>query len=187
MNHRHPVTRRAFVLAGLSLIGAPAAAQQCRRTPAQPLGPYYREGQPSNPNLCLRDHSVGLTVAGRVFGYPECRPIADSTIEIWHADPYGRYTRIDSAMADELACLLRGTVRSDKEGRYAFRTIMPGIYPGRPRHIHFRVSAVGYRVLATQMYMPGQDGVEPSLAAKALKGTGDALAAVEFNINLAPL
>lgn len=187
MNQRNQVTRRAFVFAGLGLISTAAAAQQCRRTPSQPLGPYYREGQPAQPNLCLRDHSAGLTVTGRVFGFPDCRPIADAVVEIWHADQYGRYTRVDSAMADELACLLRGTVRSDKAGRYSFRTIMPGLYTGRPRHIHFRVSAVGYRVLVTQMYMPAQDGVDPSLAAKAVKGSGDTLAAVEFDINIAPL
>jgi len=31
----------------------------------------------------------------------------------------------------------------------------PGVYPGRPPHIHFKVSAPGQKPLTTQLYLRG--------------------------------
>jgi len=31
----------------------------------------------------------------------------------------------------------------------------PGVYPGRPPHIHFKVSAPGHKPLTTQLYLRG--------------------------------
>jgi protocatechuate 3,4-dioxygenase beta subunit len=44
----------------------------------------------------------------------------------------------------------------DAEGRYAFRTIMPGLYPGRTRHYHVKVQAPNRPVLTTQFYFPDE-------------------------------
>jgi len=38
-------------------------------------------------------------------------------------------------------------------GSYAFTTLPPGVYPGRPLHIHFKVSAPGHKPLTTQLYL----------------------------------
>lgn len=38
------------------------------------------------------------------------------------------------------------------DGAYRFKTILPGLYPGRTRHLHFKVIAPGFRDLTTQMY-----------------------------------
>jgi protocatechuate 3,4-dioxygenase beta subunit len=40
---------------------------------------------------------------------------------------------------------LTGLLRSDVAGRYSFRTIRPGSYPGTqvPQHIHYEVAAPG--------------------------------------------
>lgn len=51
---------------------------------------------------------------------------------------------------------------TDDQGRYRFRTILPGAYPAdvgwiRPPHIHFKISRVGYKELITQMYFAGQE------------------------------
>ena len=35
------------------------------------------------------------------------------------------------------------------------RSIVPGVYPGRTRHIHVKVQPRGGRVLTTQLYFPG--------------------------------
>ncbi|WP_322024259.1 intradiol ring-cleavage dioxygenase [Burkholderia sp. BCC1977] len=34
---------------------------------------------------------------------------------------------------------LRGTMRTDGSGKVAFRSIVPGVYPGRTNHVHFKV------------------------------------------------
>jgi protocatechuate 3,4-dioxygenase beta subunit len=51
---------------------------------------------------------------------------------------------------------LRGHQRADAEGRYRFRTIVPGAYEGRTRHIHVKVAPPGARLLTTQLYFPGE-------------------------------
>jgi protocatechuate 3,4-dioxygenase beta subunit len=46
---------------------------------------------------------------------------------------------------------------ADGEGRYRFETDFPGIYPGRPPHLHVKVTASGHRPLTIQLYpKPGQ-------------------------------
>ena len=35
-------------------------------------------------------------------------------------------------------------------------TIVPGLYPGRTRHIHVKVQAPNGPVLTTQLYFPGE-------------------------------
>ena len=36
------------------------------------------------------------------------------------------------------------------------RSIVPGVYVGRTRHIHVKVQPRGGRVLTTQLYFPGE-------------------------------
>jgi protocatechuate 3,4-dioxygenase beta subunit len=46
---------------------------------------------------------------------------------------------------------------ADGTGRYAFRTIRPGLYPGRTPHIHLRAQpAGGGAALTTQVYFPDE-------------------------------
>lgn len=178
--------RRSLVLAGLACLASPLFAQ-CRRTPADALGPYYAKVGGITPDLCVRDRSPGIVVSGRVAAFPECRPVAGAMIEIWHADERGSYSRSGGAgPADDPACLLRGNVRSGDDGAYSFRTLMPGEYPRRPRHIHLRVSAPGFRTLVTQIYFPPQEGVDPGLLARPAKPAASGAAAFEFDIALAP-
>lgn len=40
---------------------------------------------------------------------------------------------------------------------YAFTTSSPGIYPGRPPHIHFKVSVPCHKPLTTQLYLRGEE------------------------------
>jgi protocatechuate 3,4-dioxygenase beta subunit len=49
-----------------------------------------------------------------------------------------------------------GTLTLAAGGRYAFRTIMPGLYPGRTRHYHVKVQAPNRPVLTTQFYFPDE-------------------------------
>ena len=67
------------------------------------------------------------------------------------ADAYGEY--------DHAGYRLRGYVLSDENGAYVIESIEPGLYTGRPPHIHVKVYAPdGRELLTTQMYFTGSEG-----------------------------
>ena len=82
------------------------------------------------------DISKGLAVHGRILSARGCAPIADARIEHWQTGTKGFYED-----------RLRAYLYSDEEGNYRFQTE----WPGAPvPHIHFRVSATGFKTLVTQ-------------------------------------
>jgi protocatechuate 3,4-dioxygenase beta subunit len=76
-------------------------------------------------------------------------PISDAVVEIWNADVNGDYDLSDDY-------IFRGSCRTGADGRYRFRTIIPGRYLNggsyRPSHIHFRITAPGHAELVSQIY-----------------------------------
>ncbi len=85
-----------------------------------------------------------LEVKGVVYAVDGRTPVPGASLYVYQTDASGRY-RPDDAMGNQdprLALLLR----SDAAGRYAFRTIRPGSYPGTrvPQHIHYEVAAPGH-------------------------------------------
>lgn len=118
-------------------MGQPA----CRPTAPDMLGPFY------TPNAPERDRTGdGLTVHGAVRSANGCRPLPGSRIEWWSANTRGEY---DDAH--------RATQVADGNGGFRYVTDSPGRYPGRPPHLHIKVSAPGHRTLVTQIYpKPGQ-------------------------------
>lgn len=115
------------------------AGQSCVPTRADSEGPFYLPGAPLTTST-----GSGLTVAGRVLGAPDCRPVPGARVEWWQTDRSGRYGDAH-----------RGSQAADPDGTYRFTTDFPGAYPGRPPHIHFKASAPGYRPLTTQLYLRG--------------------------------
>jgi len=179
--------RRRFFLAAATLLAVPLplAAQQCRVTPRDALGPFYKAGAPFQNELCANG-SAGTTkliVTGRVLGMPDCTPLADALVEIWQADERGDYSQV-GAKPDDARCLLRASIRTDAEGRYRYTTILPGEYPGRPRHIHYRVSRKGYAALVTQLYFARERGVPDRLVVSVARDA-QGLAHASFDITLA--
>jgi protocatechuate 3,4-dioxygenase beta subunit len=69
-------------------------------------------------------------------------------IDFWQADDRGNY--------DNDGYRLRGHQFTDGQGRYELTTVVPGVYPGRTRHIHVKVQAPDGPVLTTQLYFPGE-------------------------------
>jgi len=178
------ITRRKFVAASAAFLVVPAAiAQQCRVTPRDALGPFYVKGAPAQAELCASGSggSQKLTVSGRVLGTPDCAPLAGALVEVWQADSRGGYTQVGAGQ-DDAGCLLRASLKTDTEGRYFFRTVLPGEYPGRPRHIHYRVSAKGYATLVTQLYFARERGVPQELVVTA--ATKDGALAANFDVTL---
>lgn len=183
--------RRRLLLAGCaSLAAAPAAAQQCRGTPPDQLGPFYTRGAPEQTELCSSGSGGKdrLVVTGRVLGN-DCKPLAGALVEVWHADANGDYSEFTRGKKDDPACLLRASLKTDTEGRYHFSTIVPAQYPGRPRHIHYRVSHAGHATLVTQLYFGRERGVPDELIVALKrddKGAGGAggVARAAFDITL---
>jgi protocatechuate 3,4-dioxygenase beta subunit len=88
-----------------------------------------------------------LTVTGIVYTL-SCKPVNRALLDFWQADNAGRY--------DNVGYTLRGHLFTDADGRFTLKTIVPGLYPGRTRHIHVKVQPAGGRVLTTQLYFPGE-------------------------------
>ena len=179
--------RRKLLTAGLALSAMPctALAKQCAVTPRDQLGPFYKSGAPAQAELCTSGSGgkERLIVTGHVLGLPDCKPLAGALVEVWQADARGDYSQVGAKPADP-GCLLRASIVTDGEGRYAFNTILPGEYPGRPRHIHYRVSHTGHATLVTQLYFARERGVPDRLVvtpAQNEKGVAQAT----FDITLA--
>ncbi|WP_084000112.1 dioxygenase family protein [Actinomadura kijaniata] len=117
-------------------------------TPPQTEGPYFKRNSPQRASL-LEPGMTGtrLTVTGLVYSM-SCRPVARALLDFWQADTYGRY--------DNTGYRLRGHQYTDAAGRFTLTTIVPGLYPGRTRHIHVKVQAPYQPVLTTQLYFPNE-------------------------------
>jgi protocatechuate 3,4-dioxygenase beta subunit len=129
---------------------AATAALDCT-APATPLvnlteGPYYKANPPQSANL--RTAGVAgtpLTLTGYVVSR-SCQPIANARLDFWQADGNGNY--------DNAGYTLRGWQMTDANGAYRLETVIPGLYPGRTEHIHFKVTAGG-QTYTSQLFFPG--------------------------------
>lgn len=118
-------------------------------TVAQTEGPYFTPGSPQRRSL-LGDGVEGerLVIAGRVLT-TGCRPVRRALLDFWQADADGEY--------DNSGFRLRGHQFTDARGRFELETVVPGLYPGRTRHLHVKVQAPRRDVLTTQLYFPGEE------------------------------
>jgi protocatechuate 3,4-dioxygenase beta subunit len=135
-------------LAETPLAPTPACHDGDEATLPQTEGPYFKPSSPERIEL-LEEGIAGqpIELVGFVLSRG-CKPIAGALLDFWQADDKGRY--------DNSGFRLRGHQFADAEGRYRLRTIVPGLYPGRTRHIHVKVQPSGGRVLTTQLYFPGE-------------------------------
>jgi len=178
------VNRRRLVLAGLlALPGAARALEACIATPRDALGPFYVPGAPAQADLCAATKGAKLVVEGTVYGLPDCGALAGATVEVWQADGKGDYTMVDRARRDDPNCLLRATLTTDAKGGYRYTTLLPGEYPGRPRHIHYRVSHPRFATLVTQLYFRPERGLDRALVREPKAAAGGGYA-VRFDIVL---
>jgi hypothetical protein len=135
----------------------------CKGTPTSPNmeGPYYTSGSPQRTTLIEPGMpGVPLLILGRVFD-GECNPIAGAKVDFWQADMNGVY--------DNAGYTLRGHAITNQDGYYEIETIEPGLYTGRPPHIHVKVFASdGRETLTTQLYFPGSEDTRDVAAAPDL-------------------
>jgi len=147
-------------------------------TVAQTEGPYFKTNSPERTSLV--DETVQgtvLTITGQVLA-ADGTPVANALVDFWQANASGAY--------DNSGYNLRGHQYTDANGYYTLTTVVPGLYPGRTRHIHVKVQAPNGPLLTTQLYFPGEarnatDGIfDPSLVLN-VTDNGDGTQGATFN------
>jgi protocatechuate 3,4-dioxygenase beta subunit len=136
------------------------------------LGPFYIPNAPKYPNganICLDGKGEPVWIHGRVTDV-KGRPIAGVTLDVFQANDEGFYDVQQKGIQPDMN--LRGVFTSDKDGKYAFRSVYPRYYPipfdgtvgkmlqaldrnhNRPAHLHFIISAPGYEKVITHIFTP---------------------------------
>ncbi len=141
------------------------------------LGPFYVEGTPyvdTDGDLVKDNEGARIVVAGRVTSTTH-EPIPGAVLEVWQNAASGLYANVDPSQPDDN---LRGRLRTDANGAYAFSTIRPiayeippdgacgeyqratGRHGWRPAHVHARVSAEGFEPHITQIFDVDDDYID---------------------------
>jgi catechol 1,2-dioxygenase len=137
----------------------------CTATTGDVLGPFYREGAPSRMMIAdLTEPGERLQLDGIVLADDCTSALAGVTIDVWQADATGAYHEPTAAGGPYR---LRGKLTTAADGTWSLSTIKPGNYengPGlwRPAHLHFIISAPGFRSVTTQIYFAGDRFLPPN-------------------------
>ncbi|HWT38476.1 MAG TPA: catechol 1,2-dioxygenase [Paraburkholderia sp.] len=152
---------------------AEAKAGVAGGTPRTIEGPLYVAGAPESTGHARLDNGnepgETLVMRGRVLNEAG-QPVKGALVEVWHANHLGNYSHFDRSQPE---FNLRRSIRTDADGVYSFRSVVPigysvppegktqqlldllGRHGHRPAHIHFFVSAPGFRKLTTQINIEG--------------------------------
>jgi protocatechuate 3,4-dioxygenase beta subunit len=140
-------------------VAAPTSADEAQVSPtAMPptdVAPVQTEKQ-----MLLSSFSQPVTATGEtliLYGHVLDRsgqPLSGYAVEIWQVDADGIYDHPGDRNSNgrDMGFQFYGTALTDENGLFSFRTIMPGFYEPRPRHIHFKVKKDGQTVLTSQFY-----------------------------------
>ena len=158
-------------------------------TEATVLGPFFAHGAPEfDYGADLREGATlkgeDTYVTGRILS-TDGKPVANATLDIWQAKADGVY----DVQEPEAEFELRGRVRANAKGEYAFKTYKPKFYgvptdgpvgellramgrhPMRPAHMHAIVSAPGHQQVITHVFVEG----DPYLDSDAVFAVKDSL------------
>lgn len=165
------ISRRAVVARTAALALAACAPPLARAqkaalepTPRDAEGPFYPVRFPADVDSDLaRIHGRAkgargtlLYLSGRVLA-SDGSALPGTKVELWQCDALGRYHHVDGDPGERDDDFQGyGIATTDAEGRYAFRTIRPVPYGGRPPHLHFKLTHARARTLTTQLYPRGE-------------------------------
>jgi len=174
--------RQEFILAsdvlGVSmLIDAINNRLPSAATPSTVLGPFHIEGSPKldlGADMTAGAKGTACYMTGRVRDL-DGRPVEGAVLDLWQADAEGLY---EAQRPDCAGPRLRALYRTGPDGGYCVRTIVPlgyaipldgpvgeligrtEISPCRPAHVHFLVTAPGYRRLVTHLFVKDGDYID---------------------------
>ena len=144
-------------------------------TPRTIEGPLYVAGAPESVGFARMDDGSEtdkidtLFIEGIVTD-ANGNIIPNAKVEIWHANSLGNYSFFDKSQSP---FNLRLSILADANGKYVAQTTMPvgygcppegttqavlnmlGRHGNRPSHVHYFISAPGYRKLTTQFNIEG--------------------------------
>ena len=125
------------------LADMPRGTRMCVLTPEAVEGPFYFDPKLVRADITEGHKGTPLALTLQVVAAPDCTPIRNARVDVWHADALGMYSGYrgqgDEGVSTRGKTFLRGTQFTGSDGKAGFATIYPGWYPGRAVHIHFKV------------------------------------------------
>ena len=130
-------------------------------------GPLYVEGAPLSDGfaeMCTDEDGTPMELSG-VVKDENGKPIAGAIVDLWHAGDTGGYSHFDPSLGEYV---FRRRIRTGSDGAYKVKSIVPSSYGAppdgsttrlcsalgrvahRPAHVHYFISAPGYKHLTTQ-------------------------------------
>jgi protocatechuate 3,4-dioxygenase beta subunit len=119
-------------LAAFAAISEAGAQRPCKPTPSDGAGPFTRLDAPLRAKI-----GTGHVLQGRVLRAGDCAPVRGALVYLWQAGATGYGPRG------------RGSVKTDRQGRFRFVGPVPASYGGAP-HIHIAVVHADYEELLTR-------------------------------------
>ena len=125
----------AAVAVGLALSASgTSAAAPCEPTEGDGAGPFQQSSLAAPRRAKI---GTGHVLQGRILRATDCKPVARALVVLWQAGSNGYTSRG------------RGSVVSDRSGRFRFEGPVPTSY-GRQPHIHIAVLHPAYEELSTR-------------------------------------
>jgi len=142
-------------------------------TPSQTVGPFFRFGlEWLVPTELVDPDSPGAVVIGGQVLDGAGQPVPDAVVEIWQADPDGRYPPPDGTgeWRGWGSCL------TDAEGGWQFTTVKPGrVDAGQAPHLGVTLFCRGIlQRLVSRIYFPDEteaNAADPVLVAAGPRAT----------------
>jgi len=153
--------RTLFTLCGALIIPGISYGNLIR-TPWQGEGPFYPDRMSEDTdNDLVKNGDTSVEAGGKILILNgmlvnlDSKPIIGVSIEIWQTDKNGVYLHSGSFARKIIDKKFQGfgRTKTDRNGRFFFRTIVPAEYPGRTPHIHMKLWREGKNILTTQLYI----------------------------------
>jgi protocatechuate 3,4-dioxygenase beta subunit len=125
----------AAAIAGTLGVTALGGSTACPPTRGDTPGPFQRIDAPRRAKI-----GTGHVLRGRVLRAGDCAPVARALVVFWQAGPGGYVYRPRG----------RGSVLTDRQGRFRFEGPVPASAGFRPPHIHVAVIHPDYDELLTR-------------------------------------